>query len=354
MAKAKKLPSGRWRVQPCKVIDGKKTRYSIVADTKREAELLAAEWVCNNTPKNNPAGLTVAEAIDEYVKLKDGVLSPSTIRGYVNIRKNSIEPIADIKLPDLTTNRMQAFINDIAKSKSAKTVYNVYGLIASVMRQFAPQYQFDRITLPQRQKPETQALSGKEIAMFINAVDGHRNEIPFLLAVWLGLRQSEILGLMWEDVSFKSNTIYIHRAKVPNAQNKYVLKDCTKNKSSTRVLPLPSYISDKMKAVADKEGHVVQASASLLFKDLQKVCASIGLEHIGLHDLRRSMATLGVTLNIADKAMMARGGWSNPQTMKNIYQQALEGDRDRAAVAIDDYIMEQLQESALKSAHEKN
>ena len=54
------------------------------------------------------------------------------------------------------------------------------------------------------------------------------------------------------------------------------------------------------------------------------------------------MATVGVTLNIADKLIMARGGWNNPQTMKKIYQVVLESDMNDADILINNYFEELL------------
>jgi hypothetical protein len=42
MAKAHKLPSGRWRVQPSITVNGETKRESFTAETKLEAEYLAA------------------------------------------------------------------------------------------------------------------------------------------------------------------------------------------------------------------------------------------------------------------------------------------------------------------------
>ena len=47
------------------------------------------------------------------------------------------------------------------------------------------------------------------------------------------------------------------------------------------------------------------------------------------------MATVGLSLNIADKVMMARGGWNNTQTMKEIYQVVLNDDTNSADDTID-------------------
>ena len=44
MAKAKKLPSGSWRVQASITLDGNLIRRSFTAASKDKAELLAKEW----------------------------------------------------------------------------------------------------------------------------------------------------------------------------------------------------------------------------------------------------------------------------------------------------------------------
>ena len=87
MAKAKKLPSGSWRVLQFVGLDadGKRQYKSFTAPTKREAEFLAAEYVAK---KKRPSGrMTVGEAIDRYIESKDGVLSPTTVSGYQKIRR---------------------------------------------------------------------------------------------------------------------------------------------------------------------------------------------------------------------------------------------------------------------------
>ena len=89
MATAKKLPSGNWRVNLFvgKDINGKRIYKSFTAETKKQAEFLAAEY--NLKRKEKPKEITVGDAIDGYIASKENVLSPSTIVGYKNIRKKS-------------------------------------------------------------------------------------------------------------------------------------------------------------------------------------------------------------------------------------------------------------------------
>ena len=63
-------------------------RISITAPTKKEAENQAAAIKSGAKAARKKTGLTVGEAIDQYVESKDAVLSPATIyiRQYVKNR----------------------------------------------------------------------------------------------------------------------------------------------------------------------------------------------------------------------------------------------------------------------------
>ena len=332
--KAQKLPSGNYRVRVTATIDGKKNTRSFTSPNKTEAMQKAIEW--KQSKKANYNTMTVGEAIDKYISIKENVLSPSTVRGYKTIRKNCITDIEDIKVNKITQVRYQQFISDLSAKYSAKTVHNANGLIRSSITLISPYTDLGKITLPQKERALKQPLNGNEIGELVNAIKGHRNEIPLLLALYLGLRQSEILALQYEDIDTKKDLVYIHRACVPNSESQYITKDFPKNDSSNRILHLPKYIKSRLPE--DREGNVYKFSPTLLGKDLTRITQQIGITKVTLHELRHTMATLGVTLNISDKVMMSRGGWSNPQTMKNIYQHILSEDEITASTIIEQYI----------------
>ena len=103
MASAKKLPSGNWRVNLYigKTPDGKRQYKSFTADTKKEAEFLAAQYNQNHIDVNR-SELPLRDAVERYIKSKENVLSPSTVRGYNNILKNHIIGIHQL-LQELST-----------------------------------------------------------------------------------------------------------------------------------------------------------------------------------------------------------------------------------------------------------
>ena len=103
---------------------------------KAEAELMAREYQLGRKQKQE-AGMTVGECIDEYISLKENILSPTTIAGYRKDRRNSLAPLCNTYIKDLAATDIQAFINRLALNKSPKTVRNAHGLLVSVLNVYA-------------------------------------------------------------------------------------------------------------------------------------------------------------------------------------------------------------------------
>lgn len=126
-------------------------------------------------------------------------MSPATIAGYKRIRANALQDILDIDLDRLTPQIVQRSINMMARNKSPKTVRNAHGLLSATLAVYRPDIAL-RTTLPQKVRYEISIPSDDDIGAIMKACKDTENELPIMLALWLGLRMSEILGLKWEDV----------------------------------------------------------------------------------------------------------------------------------------------------------
>src|SRR5699024_2589762 len=126
MPTAKKLPSGSWRCQvfshyeEVKQSDGtikKKRIYkSFTSDDpsrngKKAAELAAAQWAATRKGTEE-CRMTFREAAEEYIRSRESVLSPGTIKGYRAIVKNDIGALENIKIPDVKQADIQKCINE--------------------------------------------------------------------------------------------------------------------------------------------------------------------------------------------------------------------------------------------------
>lgn len=122
MATAKKLPSGNWRVNLYigKTPDGKRQYKSFTADTKKEAEFMAAQFNVDRRERQN-SELTVKVAIARYIESKENVLSPMTVRGYKVVMNSYLNTLMPLKVSDVTQEAVQNEMNRMALKYSPKT-----------------------------------------------------------------------------------------------------------------------------------------------------------------------------------------------------------------------------------------
>lgn len=333
--KAKQLPSGSWRVQV--MVDG--VRKSVTADTEEEAVIkgiqLQAGMIENSAPGIN---LSVGKAIDRYIENKDAVLSPSTIAGYKRLRKNCINPIADVPVKSLSKEQVQKWVNKMAKDKkSPKTIRNAHGLLSAMLAEYRPDMVL-RTTLPLRQKPEINIPDEKQISIIVQAAKGNRSELPILLAIWLGLRQSEIVGLQWDAI--QDGKMHIKRAVVQGEHG--AVEKGTKTTSSDRWLNIPDYIQILIDAQPRINDNVIQLTGAMIYKDFVTLCKENGLPHFRFHDLRHTNASVMLALGVPDKYSMARTGHSTDNMLKTVYQHTMKEKADEVAEQLDTYFLEKL------------
>lgn len=333
------LPSGKWRCQV--MVEGK--RLSVVEATPQLAHArvlaikagLVEEEIRSAEQKKR---ITLRDAIDHYVRLKEGVLSPSTIRGYETIKRNRFQKMMGLDIRGITKEDVQLAVNEEAKKVSAKTVYNSYGLIRPVLKEFG--VDIFGIKLPQRIKPKKKYLQPDDIGRLLEASAGDTCEIEILLAVWLGMRRSEIIGLCWDCVDFDAGTITVRRTFVPDKHNQWVLKSGAKNESSQRTISCPAYILEKLKARyrPGAEGQVFKVHPETLRKHLHRICERAGITDTTVHGLRHTNAAMMRSIGVNDEHAMARGGWTNAATYKQTYSYVFEQDATRYDTQIDEYI----------------
>lgn len=101
-------------------------------------------------------------------------------------------------------------------------------------------------------------LTMEELKECISLFQGHKLEIPVMLAAMLGLRRSEIAGLTWDCINLKAKTLIVKQVYVKSTdregKQRFLFKNKTKSPSGVRLLPLPDSLCERL----------------LLWKQLQK------------------------------------------------------------------------------------
>ena len=346
MAKAKKLPSGNWRVQvfDYKDASGKNHYRSYTAPTKAEAEYMAAFFKKNRPEKQIKLYMTVGEAVDQYIDLSQ-TLSPTTIARYKAMRKHGFPHLMHIKVDDLDDLMMQNAINIEAKrpkertgeTLTPKTVKNEYGLISSSLKAICNK-SFN-VKLPKVQTKPKELPSPEAV---ISLLRGTSIELPCLLAMWLSFSMSEIRGFRCSSI--RDGYIYVDQVVV-DVDGLATEKKDAKVDSRNRRQAVPEHIMDLIKqqetwvnyTATGKDGPLIPLTQSQIYKPFVRLMEKNGID-MTFHDLRHMFASVMLTkLNIPEKVVQDEGGWSTPHVMKKVYSNTFSDSRKNADKLRDEY-----------------
>ena len=337
--KAKKLPSGRWR---CRVYDGtdpagKKIYKSITADTRKEAELLAAKYAASRKATASK-DRTLADAYARYIEIKKNTLSPATVREYSRAAKADFPELMPLRLSRLTQEAVQSAVNVMSANHSPKSVRNAHGLLSAVLSMFAPEIRLNT-RLPQSRKPDLYVPTEQEVENLIRSIRGTELEKAVLLAAFGSLRRSECSALMISDI--EGNIVHVNKAIVLGADKQWTLKQ-PKSKAGYRDIKMPDFVIERLKPAPN--GRIVNIMPATITDYFADVRRKFNLPHFRFHDLRHYQASILHAMGVPDKYIMERGGWSTDSTLKNIYQHTMSDKRKQ----VEDDIVQRFEEQHKK------
>lgn len=333
--KAKKLPSGSWNILVyAGTEDGKRKYVSFTADTKAEVEYKAAKYKKAGKPKKQET--TVGQAVDRYIGLCES-LSPTTLDSYKKIRRHAFQDIIDRPISSLTDLDMQTAVNTEARRKTytgrpiaPKTVKCEWALFATAIKTISGKT--FTVKLPKLQ-PQLKDLPDPQT--ILNQIHGTNIELPCLLAMWCGLRMSEIKGLTQE--SRHGDYLFIDKIMV-YADGRDILKDTAKTATSIRKVRCPGYITELMPMT----GFIVPQSRNAIHHKFKRIMEKAGID-MTFHDLRHMYASISLSiLQIPSKSVQVSGGWATPYIMDKVYSQTFEQIQKEADDRRDNYFTELL------------
>ena len=200
----------------------------------------------------------------------------------------------------------------------------------------------NRVKKPKLIQHNANFYSAEETEMLIAAVHGDTIEFPVMMAAYYGLRRSEIAGLRWKAIDFKSNRITIEHTVTQaliDGERKIIAKDRAKNKSSCRSLPLmPQFKMILLQMKKQQEdnrklcGNCYHESEYVYVNPLgvpympdfitdhfRNYLMKAGFRKITFHELRHSCASMLLKQGVGMKDIQAWLGHSTYNTTANLY-----------------------------------
>lgn len=310
-----------------------KTRKE-VADKIRELQSKA------ETGELPVAELTVEALLDRWLEEVVRVRNKEhTYVDYWRISKNHLKPaLGNLKLTELRPDHIQALLNTISKAgKAPRTVRNVRAALRRALNQ-ARRWRLlthnpaDLVETPRTEhtsRPEP--LTVAELQAFREVIRGHPLEALFLLGMFLGMREGELIALRPQDIDLDTGVLHITGSML-YLQGK-LTRQSPKTAGSRRTLPIPSpvkpFIAELLAGgggereylfTSDGGGPVKPYDVLREFRRLLKVA---GLREVRFHDLRHGAATMLLLSGVDPRTVADILGHSSPTVTLNIYSHAL-------------------------------
>ena len=340
MAKAKKLPSGNWRVKAYIGVgeDGKKKYKSFTAPTKKEAEYMASEYLMDSKYKSTADKMLFKDAMLNMIELKKPVISPSTYRQYMQYYNHSyFDSIKNTPVTALTDKQVQKMINGwVDEELSPKTIQNLHSIFLSTIKTVDKRIVFDT-KLPQKYKSDIYIPTDEEVSQLVKASIDTPLELSILLAAFMGLRRSEIIALKWDDIDFQNKKMTIDEATVLNIDNEPTTKK-PKTVSGQRTIDIPASVLDALnRHRTDDNIQVVPLTGAAIYKRFKRLQKQLGMNDFRFHDLRHYNASVMLALGIPDKYAMERIGHSSNAILRNVYQHTMKKKQSEFSSQLDDF-----------------
>jgi integrase len=368
---------------------GAKRRLSFATKAKAEAyrNALVAQVMGERyfNPNTNP---TVAEVVDHWVEVKRGTVKRQTIAGYRPLLKIVVGPLLQgtpqervhyaitgekphrdtkllemlgpYKVSELTTAQLRRWHALVREEVGAHTANRVMSMLKGILALAEEDFGVRVCSMPtnlakRKSKPRKDILTTSEVAALIaHAKQDPERGIYYAFPFLTGVRVSEQLGLLWEDVDLDRDTITIRRVQERDG----ALTDQTKTEAGTREIPISTSLRQMLLgwrlACPRLEGTLYRVfpgpgvpqqwplprlggGGPLLYSNFLKrywrpAFKAAGIRYVTHHSARHSFVSTLQAQGIEVGLVAKLAGHANPAVTLGHYTQAVRGGADALAV----------------------
>ncbi|MET7499509.1 tyrosine-type recombinase/integrase [Streptomyces microflavus] len=295
-------------------------------------------------------------------------VSENTIDGYrVAVNHHLIPGLGAHRLEKLEPEHLERFYKKMQETGSAAgTAHQTHRTIRAALNEAVRRGHLTRnpariAKAPRLEEDEVEPYSVEEVQRLLAEAGKHRNASRWVIALALGLRQGEVLGMQWTDIDFELGVIRVRRGRLrPRYQHgcgdrcgrkpgfcpqKINIRRETKNvksRAGQRPIGAPDELMDLLRRHKEKQDRERKVARDLWvekgyvftsptgeplnpntdfhkWKDLLKAA---GVRDARLHDARHTAATVLLILGVSDAVVDAIMGWEPGKSarMRRRYQ----------------------------------
>jgi integrase len=243
---------------------------------------------------------------------------PSTLVRYRQLVTNQLLPgLGHHRLDQLQPEQVEKLYADLlAQDLSPASVLQAHRVLSRAVRVAMQRDKVARnvctlVDAPSVTRQEVEPLTGQESRRVLEAARGHRNAARWSVALALGLRQGEALGLTWDAVDLNVGTLAVRQA-LQRQPGKGLVFVQPKSRAGRRTLALPGPLRDALRLHRTAQLAERMAAGSvwrdndLVFcqengapidprsdhRAWRSLLAEAGVRPARLHDARHTAATL--------------------------------------------------------------
>lgn len=318
------------------MIVGSVARYPTRADAMRQVEPLRLRL---NVESRLGGPVTINALLERYIEheLPD---RHSTARSYLTVLNRWIRPRwGSYTLDEVKTVAVEQWLRELKLAPKSKT--HIRSLLHLLFQNARRWEMIDRnpielVRQSSRRLRIPRILTADEIrSLLAELPEPYRTMV--LVAVCLGLRVSEIIGLQWGDFDWENRNVFVQRAVVQARVGE------TKTEGSSSPLPLDPALAMRLQELRRQSswnaaGDWVFANhkglprwqETILQRQLKPAAVRAGIGKVGWHTFRHTYSTMLRSAGTDIKVQQELLRHANVQTTMNIYTQAVS-DQKRAA-----------------------
>ncbi|MER6368248.1 site-specific integrase [Streptomyces mirabilis] len=288
--------------------------------------------------------------LEEYIKPQRK--RTTYVKYEMHVRLYLVPLLGSRRLESLTTANVRQMISKVTEQASAATAKEAHRVLRTALTAACRDELISRnvvqlVPAPRVEPRELHPWSLDETLTFLEAARTDPLYPAFVLAVALGLRRGEILGLQWRDVDLDRRTLTVRTTL--NRGGKELYLDTTKNRRA-RVIPIPLMCVaplrwQRLRQAARRDAigadwhdsdHVFTTRSGRpieprnLYRSFLRIAASAGLPQVRLHDTRHGCASLLFAAGVAPRTVMEILGHSQIAVTMNVYTHVSDDNRREA------------------------